>query len=138
MTKLNSFLDLHGIHKVFQSGFRSLYGTETAPLKVFNDLLLATDSRDCAILILVDLTAAFDTVDHKTLILLGWFRFYLSEGTFSVNFVSSTVSFTCGVPKGSILGPILFSLYILPLRNILESLILLLIVMQTIRKCTCL
>ncbi len=131
--QLFSFLDLHGIHEMFQSSFKSLHSTETALLKVFNDLLLATDSGDYAILILLDLTAAFDTVDHNILITrleqcvgikgtaLGWFRSYLSEITFSVwfgEFVSSTASFTCGVPQGSILGPILFSLYMLPLAHI--------------------
>ncbi len=121
---------------MFQSGFKSLHSTETALLKVFNDLLLATDSGDYTILILLDLTAAFDTVDHKILITrleqcvgikgtaLGWFRSYLSERTFSVRFgefVSSTASFTCGVPQGSILRPILFSLYMLPLRHIFRK-----------------
>jgi len=85
--QIHSFLDLHGIHEVFQSGF----STETALMKVFKDLLLTTSSWNCAILILLDLSAAFDTVDHKILIThleqcvgikgtaLAWFSSYLSD-----------------------------------------------------------
>ncbi len=67
-TPLYSFLNVHGLHEVFQSGFKSLQSTETALLKVFNDLLVATDSGDYAVLMLLDLTAAFDTVDHNIMI----------------------------------------------------------------------
>lgn len=85
---------------------------------------------------LLDLTAAFDTIDHNILIsrlehcvgikgaALQWFRSYLGERTFSVRlgeFVSSTASLVCGVPQGSILGSILFSLYILPLGSIFRK-----------------
>lgn len=63
--QLQSFLDLHGILDIFQSGFKVYHSTESALLKVFNDLFLMTDSGDSAILVLLDLIAAFDTVDHN-------------------------------------------------------------------------
>ena len=123
---MQSFLDTHGVLEVFQSGFKIFHSTESALLRVFNDLLISTDS---------DLTAAFDTVDHSILIsrlehavgikgtALEWFRSYLSDRDFKVSFggsISPSVSLTCGVPQGSIIGPILFSLYLLPLGLILK------------------
>uniref|UniRef100_A0A4W5LQJ5 Reverse transcriptase domain-containing protein n=1 Tax=Hucho hucho TaxID=62062 RepID=A0A4W5LQJ5_9TELE len=136
LVQLQSFLDLHGILEVFQSGFKAFHSTETALIKVFNDLLISTDSGDSAILMLLDLTAAFDTVDHCVLIsrlehsvgikgtALEWFRSYLSERVFKVGVGGSTspaAPLSCGVPQGSILGPILFSLYLLPLGSILKK-----------------
>lgn len=96
---------------------------------------LATDSCHCAVLMLLDLTAAFDPVDHEILVarleqLLGiggtaleWFRSYLSHRTFCVSLgdSASTAPFSCGVPQGSVLGPLLFSLYLLPLGSILRK-----------------
>ncbi|MBN3306707.1 RCL1 protein, partial [Amia calva] len=63
-----AFLTDHNILEVFQSGFKTLHSTESALFKVFNNIFLATDSGDCVILVLLDLTAAFDTVDHEILI----------------------------------------------------------------------
>ncbi len=59
------FLDENNILEKFQSGFRPRHSTESALLKVFNDMLLSVDAGDSIILVLLDLTAAFDTVDHQ-------------------------------------------------------------------------
>jgi len=81
----------------------------------------------------LDLTVAFDTVDHAILIcrlqhvslqgaVLKWFTSYLTNRTFSVmltDFSSSPASLSSGVPQGSILGLILFSLYMLPLCQLI-------------------
>uniref|UniRef100_A0A3B3Y8S9 Reverse transcriptase domain-containing protein n=1 Tax=Poecilia mexicana TaxID=48701 RepID=A0A3B3Y8S9_9TELE len=134
--QLKQFLDDNGILEVFQSGFKTLHSTESALIRVFNDILLACDSGNHVVLILLDLTAAFDTVDHDILIsrlhhvvgiggtVLKWFRSYLEERTISVKISdseSSAASMPYGVPQGSILGPLLFSLYLLPLGSVLRK-----------------
>ncbi len=108
----------------------------SALLKVLNDILLLSDSGHSVVLMLLDLTAAFDTIDHGILALrleeaagiqgtaLKWFRSFLSNRSFSVNsgqVFSSSAPLMCGVPQGSILAPILFSLYILPLGTIFRK-----------------
>uniref|UniRef100_A0A8C6Q7R0 Reverse transcriptase domain-containing protein n=1 Tax=Nothobranchius furzeri TaxID=105023 RepID=A0A8C6Q7R0_NOTFU len=134
--QLTAALDEHNIYDSFQSGFRRAHSTETALLRVSNDLLTHSDAGDCSVLVLLDLTAAFDTVDHHLLLerprdwvglsgtALEWISSYLSERSFSVavsKFRSSTTSLTHGVPQGSVLGPLLFPLYLLPLQHILSS-----------------
>ncbi len=134
--QLQPFLNHNCITEIFQSGFKSAHSTETALLRVLNDILLATDSGDSVILVLLDLSAAFDTVDHSILIsrlesdvglkgtVLKWFQSFLSDRIFFVkvgNFSSSIAHLTCGLPQGSILAPSLFSLYMLPLGSILRK-----------------
>lgn len=136
LCQLQSFLAEYKIFYIFQSGFRKFHFTETALLKVLNDIFLATDSGDSVVLVLLYLSAAFDTVDHNVLLsrlehILGirgsalhWFQSYLTNRSFSVNigkFRSSSVPLTCGIPQGSTLAPMLFSLYMLPLGTIFEK-----------------
>ncbi len=122
--QLQSFHSANQISENFQSGFKPLHSTESALLQVLNDTLLATDPGDSVMLILLDLTLAFDTVDHKTLLsLLEHFVgiqgpvlscSYLTNRSFSVrlgNFSSLPAKLSCGVLQGSILAPILFSSY---------------------------
>ncbi len=116
--QLQFFLNRNSISEIFQSGFKS---------NLLNDILLATDSGDSVVLVLLDLSAAFDTVDQSDVGLKGtvlkWFQSFLSDRIFFVkldNFSSSVAHLTCGIPQGSILAPFLFSLYMVPLGSILR------------------
>ena len=119
------YLDIHCLLEPFQSAYRKCHNTETVLLRVVNDLLQAPDSGCVSILSLLDLSATFDTVDHSILItrLRGtvgcsgtvpeWLISYLSCRTQSVFVGHESVSsvLQCAVPKGSVLGPLLFTLY---------------------------
>jgi len=109
-----------------QSGFRPGHSTETAVLRVLSDILLTVDRDDLAALILLDPTAAFDTVDHDILlqrlkvscgiddVALRWFQSYLvglSQYVRRGDDKSTIVVLMYGVPQGSVLGPILFIIY---------------------------
>ena len=134
--QLNVFLNDNDILDKFQSGFRSHHSTETALVKIVNDLRMNTDSKALSILVLLDLSAAFDTIDHEILIerlekwvglsgpVLNWLRTYLTDREFCVMLgenKSENHSMPYGVPQGSILGPLLFSLYMLPLSTIIRK-----------------
>uniref|UniRef100_A0A8C6NZ91 Reverse transcriptase domain-containing protein n=1 Tax=Nothobranchius furzeri TaxID=105023 RepID=A0A8C6NZ91_NOTFU len=97
---------------------------------------MVADSGQYTVLVLLNLSSAFDTVDHKILLhrlhndlgfsgmVLKWFSSYLNNRTFSlcVNKIRSEVTTLLhGVPQGSVLGPILFLLYICPLEEIIKS-----------------
>ena len=90
------------------------------------------DCRRGVLLVLLDLSAAFDTLDHGILLkrlhdigarhtALEWFKSYLNERTFTVMIgqtMSARCEVLCGVPQGSVLGPMLFNVYCLPIRDI--------------------
>ncbi len=102
----------------------------------FYHLLLSSDRGCISLLVLLDLSAAFDTIDHNILLnrlenfvgisgsALAWFKSYLSDRHQFVA-VNEEVSYRSqvqyGVPQGSVLGPLLFTLYMLPLGNIIRK-----------------
>jgi len=120
------FLSENNILYKNQSGFRPLHSTESCLTHLSDRILEACDKGCHTGMILIDLQKAFDTLDHSILLdklgllnfssdTINWFKSYLSNRTFLVN-IESTFSepadLKCGVPQGSILGPLLFLLYI--------------------------
>ena len=108
------------------------HSTETALTRIHNDILLAIDDNSCVMLLLLDLSAAFDTVDHDTLLgrlehrfgitgkALPWLTSYLTD---RIQFVqvanehSASRKLLCCVPQGSMLAPILYFMYTAPLQT---------------------
>ena len=119
-----------------QSAYRANHSTETALLRVYNDLLLAVDAGDAAVLVLLDFSAAFDTIDHGILLrrlestfgirglALEWMRSYITgrhQAVLIDGFTSALVPLLFDVAQGSVLGPIVFVLYTTPLYRLVRA-----------------
>ena len=134
--QLVDYLTLNDLHEPYQSGFTSGCSTETALLRVQADLLQVLDEHDIAVLALLDLSSAFDTIDHSLLcrrlaewynisdLALSWLHSYVSLRSQFVKIGecrSDQYPLTFGVPRGSILGPLLFKMYLAPLSTLIRA-----------------
>ena len=119
-----------------QSAYHSNHSTETALLKIKADILDNMDNQCVTGILLLDLSAAFDTVSKNLLInclfyrfgvcdkALGWIESYLLDQTQKVKFgdtESTPVVLTQGVPQGSVLGPILYTLFMSPVGDLCKE-----------------
>lgn len=131
--RLNDYMKTNNLEEPTQSAYKCGHSTETALLRVTNDILRSIDNKQPVLLVLLDLSAAFDTVDHKILlnrlqqrlgitgVTLKWFTSYLTNRTQQVTIdagLSDAVCLLWGVPQGSVLGPQAFSIYSSPIADI--------------------
>jgi hypothetical protein len=134
--QLNEYLSANNLLPRFQSAYRKGHSTETALLRVWSDMVMAADDRKVTLLSLLDMSAAFDCVDHLILlqrlqiavgnggVALDWIRSFLSGRSQRVAYgseqsVTSPVMF--GVPQGTVLGPLLYVLYTAPLFDVIAQ-----------------
>ena len=133
--RLNEHLINNSLFDPPQSAYRDKHSTETALIKVQNDILSALDAGSSAILLMLDLSAAFDTIDHDILLsrlcnvygitgnALDWFRSYLTGRIQRVvieDSVSVDQELDFGVPQGSVLGQIIYCMYTKPVSDIIQ------------------
>jgi len=123
--QITEYLQEHNMMPRLQSAYRHNHSTKTALLWVISDLLAAIDHQQVSLLGLLNLSAAFDCIDHDILIggsrrLLAseeqpsWITLFLVDRTQQVSFggrLSSISRLICGIPQGSVLGPLLFILH---------------------------
>jgi len=133
VNQLNNYMTENNLYEPCQSAYRKQHSTETALIKIMNDLLLALDENKSVLLVMLDLSAAFDTVNHEILIRrmqnhFGitqqsklWLTSYFTNRSQFVKInqdTSSVKPLNSGLPQGSLLGPFQFPPYTAPLFQI--------------------
>ena len=128
--QINKFISLNSSHDLLQSAFRKGHSTETAILHILNNIYTKVSPSLCCQMVLLDLSCAFDSLRHDILIsrleMIGskWLKFYILNRSSSVKFCdfsSDPRPLLYGVPQGSVIGQILFSIYIAPMRYIISK-----------------
>ena len=122
-SRFTEHANLNNLFSPVQSAYRKHHSTETALVKIHNDLITGIDQGQIGALVLLDMSAAFDTVDHHLFLrilqhrssvnnsTLAWFISYLTDRTQTVHvndLISKVVNLSCGMPQGSSLGPKIF------------------------------
>ena len=136
LNQLKNHLDEHQLNFKYQSAYKGNHSCETALIKIQDDIVGMLQSSVCVIVLFLDFSAAFDTVDHDILInklknqfgitgtALKWFESFLVERLCCVSvdgILSCVKKVKCGVPQGSVLGPVLFSLYVQEVNKIIDK-----------------
>ena len=134
--RLGEHLNSQDMQERFQSAYMKKHSTETALVWVTNDIKLSRDNQKGTLIVLLDLSAVFDTIDHRILLsrlrrrfgvqrtASKWMTSYLYGRTQRIvigQASSSSKPLNTGVPQGSVLGPILFSLYEQPIGEIVRK-----------------
>ena len=134
--QIHTHMMTHSLYPEFQSACRKNHSTETALVRVMNDILMKMNTQEVILLVMLNLSAAFDTVNHNILLArlnedlgicglaLEWFRSYLAKRGQRVSIdgsLSECFSLECDVPQGSCLGPLLFLNYACKLFRVVED-----------------
>ena len=136
MNQINDHIESNNLLPAYQSAYRKYHGVETAMVKMYNDLLENIDKNQVTIVVMVDLSAAFDTIDIPILLKLlqndfgiqgtslKWIESYLTDRTMRVlieKSKSDSEPLRFGVPQGSCAGPVIFTLYISALNRVVQK-----------------
>lgn len=134
--QLNHYLNTEDLLPRNQSAYRKHHSTETALIRVMSDALMAADRQQVTLLGLLDLSAAFDCVDHTLLlqrlrhqfgltgVVLQWMTSFVTDRTQQVAYngqLSTVQPLQYGVPQGSVLGPLLFVMYTAELHQVVAT-----------------
>ena len=136
LLRFNAHCEEHHLMPDYQSAYRANYSCETAVTKLINDLLWAMENKEVSALAAIDLSAAFDTVDHEILLdilnikfgisgtALHWFDTYLRPRDFKVivgDHYSTPKELDFSVPQGSCTGPVLYLAYASTMQEIIPN-----------------